>query len=115
MRKHNQVIASVVLVAGLAVGPACATHQGMKTKAQLAEVLAGVGDLYVGGSLPLTPTTLIAQDALVSAEASGRAELTSGRVYEPHTAWVFRVEQGLIVEIKEFIDTRHSYEVFLAP
>jgi len=83
MRKHNQVIASVVLVAGLAVGPACATHQGMKTKAQLAEVLAGGGDLYVGGSLPLTPTTLIAQDALV--------------------------------EIKEFIDTRHSYEVFLAP
>jgi len=39
----------------------------------------------------------------------------NGRVYEPHSAWVFRVEQGLIVEIEEYIDTKHSYEVFLAP
>ncbi len=49
-------------------------------KAQLAEVLAGVGDLYVGGSLPLAPTTLIAEGELVFAEASGRAELKNGRV-----------------------------------
>ena len=49
------------------------------------------------------------------AEASGRAELKNGRVYKPHSSWVFRVEQGLIVDIKEFIDTKHSYEVFLAP
>jgi uncharacterized protein len=88
---------------------------GVKTKAQLAKVLAGVGKLYVGGSLPLTPTTLIAEGELVFAEASGRAELQNGRVYEPHSAWVFRIKDGLIVEIKEFIDTKHSYEVFLAP
>jgi ketosteroid isomerase-like protein len=88
---------------------------GMKTKAQLAEVLAGVGKLYVGGSLPLAPTTVIAEGELVFAEASGRAELQNGRVYEPHSAWVFRIEDGLIVEIREFIDTKHSYEVFLAP
>jgi uncharacterized protein len=88
---------------------------GVKTKAQLVEVLAGVGKLYVGGSLPLAPTTLIAEGELVFAEASGRAELKNGRVYEPHSAWVFRIKDGLIVEIKEFIDTKHSYEVFLAP
>ena len=87
---------------------------GVKTKAQLAEVLAGVGDLYVGGALVLTPSTTIAEGDLVFAEASGRAELKNGRVYKPHTAWVFRVEHGLIVELKEFIDTKHSYEVFLA-
>jgi uncharacterized protein len=88
---------------------------GVKTKAQLAEALAGVDKLYVGGALPLAPTTLIAEGELVFAEASGRAELKNGRVYEPHSAWVFRVEDGLIVEIREFIDTKHSYEVFLAP
>ncbi len=88
---------------------------GVKTKAQLAEVLASVGKLYVGGSLPLAPTTLIAEGELVFAEASGRAELRNGRVYEPHSAWVFRIEDGLIVEIREFIDTKHSYEVFVAP
>jgi ketosteroid isomerase-like protein len=78
-------------------------------------VLAGVGDLYVGGSLPLTPSIVIAEGALVFAEASGRAQLKNGRVYEPHSAWEFRVEQGRIVEIKEFIDTLHSQQVFLAP
>lgn len=88
---------------------------GVKTKAQLAKVLAGVGDIYVGGALVLTPSMTIAQGNLVFAEASGRVELKNGRVYEPRSAWVFRVESGLIVEIKEFIDTKHSYEVFLAP
>ena len=88
---------------------------GVKTKAQLAEVLAGVGKVYVGGSLPLAPSTLIAEGEWVFAEASGRAELRNGRVYEPHSAWVFRVEDGLIVEIREFIDTKLSYDVFLAP
>lgn len=88
---------------------------GVKTKAQLAEVLAGLGDVYVGGALVLTPSTTIAEGDLVFAEASGRAELKNGRVYEPHSAWLFRVEQGLILEVKEFIDTKHSYEVFLAP
>lgn len=88
---------------------------GEKTKAQLADVLAGVGQVYLGGSLPLAPTTLIAEGELVFAEASGRAELKNGRVYEPRSAWVFRIEDGLIVEIREFIDTKHSYEVFLAP
>jgi uncharacterized protein len=167
--KKNLLVATAVIVAGLAVGPSYASQQrqedvldarqtteknkavareffrvfssgnvanilalmrddatywvsgsvqgfsGVKRKAQLAEVLAGVGDLYVGGSLPLTPTTLIAEGDLVFAEASGQAKLTNGRVYEPRSAWVFRVEQGLIVEIKEYIDTKHSYEVFLAP
>ena len=88
---------------------------GTKTKAQLAEVLAGVGKLYVGGSLRLAPTTLIAEGEWVFAEASGRAELRNGRVYEPHSAWVFHVEDGRIVEIREFIDTKHSYDVFLSP
>jgi ketosteroid isomerase-like protein len=163
----NNVLIATAVMAGLAVGPSCASQQhagvdasqatekntavardffrvfstgnvanilalmrddatywvsgsvpgfsGVKTKAQLAEVLAGVGDLYVGGALVLTPSTTIAEGDLVFAEASGRAELRNGRVYEPHSAWVFRVERGLIVEIKEFIDTKHSYEVFLAP
>ena len=88
---------------------------GEKTKAQMGEVLAGVGELYVSGSLPLTPTTLLAEGALVFAEAWGRSELKNGRVYEPNSAFVFRVEDGLIVQIKEYIDTLHSYNIFLAP
>lgn len=61
---------------------------------------------------PRAPSTTIAEGDLVFAEASGRAELENGRVYEPHSAWVFRVEEGFIVEIKELVDTKHSYEVF---
>lgn len=87
---------------------------GVKTKAELAKVLAAVGDLYVGGALVLTPSTVITEGDLVFAEASGRAELKNGRVYEPHSAWVFRVDNGRIVQIKEFIDTQHSTQVFLA-
>ena len=88
---------------------------GVKTKVQLAEVLAGVGKIYVGGALPLTPSRIIAEGDWVFAEASGRAELQNGRVYAPHSAWVFRVENGLIVEIREFIDSKQSYDVFIAP
>ena len=88
---------------------------GVKTKAQLAEVLSGVGKIYVGGALPLSPGTIIAEGDWVFAEASGRAQLQNGRAYAPHSAWVFRVQDGLIVEIREFIDSKQSYDVFLAP
>ncbi len=119
MRTNTQRIGSnavlALLVATAALGCVVPQHQGATAVAPLAEVLAGVGKVYVGGSLPLAPTTVFAEGEWVFAEASGRAELRNGRVYEPHSAWVFRVEDGLIVEIREFIDTKHSYEVFLAP
>ena len=75
-------------------------------------LLVGVA---LGGALLLEPTTIIAEGDWVFAEASGRAQLQNDRVYAPHSAWVFRIQDGLIVEIREFIDTKHSYEVFLAP
>lgn len=88
---------------------------GAKTKAQLGRVLAGVGKPYGGGALRLSPTKLIAEGEWVFGEASGRAALQNGRVYEPHSAWLFRIENGLIVEIGEFIDSKQSYDVFLPP
>jgi ketosteroid isomerase-like protein len=88
---------------------------GQKTKAELAEVLTLVGELYVEGALPLSPSTLAADGQLVFAEASGRAELKNGRVYEPRSAFLFTVADGLIAGVKEYIDTLHSADVFLAP
>jgi len=121
MRKNNQSIGSnavlALLVAVAALGCAGQQQRGVATDApSTTERNKGVvREFYVGGSLRLAPTTLIAEGEWVFAEASGRAELRNGRVYEPHSAWVFHVEDGRIVEIREFIDTKHSYEVFLSP
>ena len=48
----------------------------------------------------------------VVVEHSGRNELADGRRYDNNYCWVFRFEDGLIREVREYMDTQLVTETF---
>jgi uncharacterized protein len=50
--------------------------------------------------------------AFVVVEHSGRNELTDGRRYDNNYCWVFRFQNGLIREVREYMDTQLVTEAF---
>jgi ketosteroid isomerase-like protein len=50
--------------------------------------------------------------AFVVVEHSGRNELADGRRYDNNYCWVFRFQDGLIREVREYMDTQLVTETF---
>ena len=48
----------------------------------------------------------------VVVEHSGRNELPDGRRYDNNYCWIFRFEEGLIQEVREYMDTQLVTETF---
>jgi ketosteroid isomerase-like protein len=88
---------------------------GSKSKAEMGAVLESVTTLYKDGALRLTPVSMIAEGDRVFVEAEAYGELNNGRVYNPQTAFVFEMADGLITHVKEYLDTQHAQDVFFAP
>lgn len=87
---------------------------GTKSKQEMGKLLEGVVTVYKEGALRLTPLEMIAEDDRVVVEAEGYAELNNGRVYNPQSAFVFRIADGKIKSIKEYLDTQHAHDIFFA-
>jgi ketosteroid isomerase-like protein len=87
---------------------------GTKSKQEMGNLLEGVVTVYKEGALRLTPLEMIAEDDRVVVEAEGYAELNNGRVYNPQSAFVFRIADGKIKSIKEYLDTQHAHDIFFA-
>jgi uncharacterized protein len=87
---------------------------GTKSKQETGKLLEGVVTVYKEGALRLTPLEMIAEDDRVVVEAEGYAELNNGRVYNPQSAFVFRIADGKIKSIKEYLDTQHAHDIFFA-
>jgi hypothetical protein len=49
---------------------------------------------------------------IVVVEHSGRNELPDGRRYDNNYCWVFRIQDGLIKEVREYMDTQLVTETF---
>jgi ketosteroid isomerase-like protein len=88
---------------------------GTKSKEEMGKLLEGVVTVYKKGALRLTPIAMVAEGARVAVEAEGYAELTNGRVYQPQSAFVFELADGKIRSVREYIDTLHAHEIFVAP
>jgi uncharacterized protein len=88
---------------------------GTKSKEEMGKLLEGVVTVYDEGALRLTPVAMVAEGDRVAVEAEGYAELTNGRVYQPQSAFVFEVTDGKIRSVREYIDTLHAHEIFVAP
>jgi ketosteroid isomerase-like protein len=88
---------------------------GRHSREQFSELLKGVKDIYVTGALPITPTRMICEGDLVACEAESRAELKSGRVYANRYHLLFRLIDGKVAEVKEYMDTQHAIDTFLSP
>jgi uncharacterized protein len=87
---------------------------GTKSKQEMGKLLEGVVTVYTEGALRLTPLEMIAEDDRVVVEAEGYAELNNGRVYNPQSAFVFRIADGKIKSVKEYLDTQHAHNIFFA-
>lgn len=86
---------------------------GTKNKEEFGQMLAGLSTATVKGAIALTPTAITAQGDRVAAETESYAEMTDGKVYNNLYHFVFVIRDGLLTEIKEYLDTEHTRAVFL--
>jgi ketosteroid isomerase-like protein len=85
---------------------------GTKSKEEMGKLLESVVPVYKGGALKITPVQMIAAGDRVAVEAEGYAELTNGRVYNPQSSFFFKLADGKITEVREYLDTQHAHEIF---
>jgi ketosteroid isomerase-like protein len=85
---------------------------GTKSKEEMGKLLESVVPVYKGGALKITPVQIIAAGDRVAVEAEGYAELTNGRVYNPQSSFFFKLADGKITQVREYLDTQHAHEIF---
>ncbi|MFF2108439.1 hypothetical protein CJ179_13510 [Rhodococcus sp. ACS1] len=87
---------------------------GSYDKAGLGALLSGVTSVYENGVLEITPTAAIAQGDKVAVEATSYAKLKNGKVYQNQYHFLFKFRDGKILSVKEYMDTKHAYDIFYA-
>lgn len=87
---------------------------GSYSKQQMRSLLSGITTLYKQGALPITPSEMTAEGRRVAVEAESCAELSNGRVFKNTYHFLFEVEGKHITRIREYSDTLHMYETFIA-
>jgi ketosteroid isomerase-like protein len=81
-----------------------------------AKLIGGVADVYETGALQITPVSMTAEGNRVAVEARSYAKLKNGRVYEPSCHFLFEIAgNGKILHVKEYLDTKHAYDIFFQP
>jgi ketosteroid isomerase-like protein len=97
------------------VSGSIAGMSGTYEKDRFGELLRGVKAIYKSGALQLTPTAMVAENAFVAVEAESYAQLTNGRVYQNQYHLLFEIQSGLVLRVREYMDTQHAYAIFFAP
>jgi ketosteroid isomerase-like protein len=69
----------------------------------------------LAGDLVLELGALTAEEDRVAVEMQSWADLKNGKKYAMTYHYLFRVRDGLIVEAKEYLDTKHLAEVIFEP
>ena len=88
---------------------------GTYDKATLGQLLAGVKDVYRQGALRIRPLSMIAENGKVAVEAESYAELKNGRIYNSSYHFLVETRDGLILRVREYMDTLHAQQVFFDP
>jgi uncharacterized protein len=86
---------------------------GTKTKAQMQELLGGIGAKLPKG-LRVTAKAMTAEGNRVAVEAESYGETTNGKVYNNFYHFLFEVKDGKIQAVKEYMDTIHAKDVLLS-
>jgi ketosteroid isomerase-like protein len=88
---------------------------GTYDREQFGALLRSVKDAYRTGALRIIPTEMTAEGSRVAVEAESYGELKNGRVYNCLYHLLFIVTEGRIVAVKEYLDTKHLFDVFIGP
>jgi ketosteroid isomerase-like protein len=86
------------------------------TKAETLAVFRQSQESSVDGRFDLLPVASTAEGDRVALEATSHAvNAANGRVYDNRYHHLFVLRDGLIVELREYQDTLHVYDVWMAP
>jgi uncharacterized protein len=86
---------------------------GRHTREGITKLFLRMMDRLENG-LRMDVTNIVAEGDMVSAEAESHGELTNGRSYHNQYHFFMRMSGEKIVEVREYNDTRHAYEVWFA-
>jgi ketosteroid isomerase-like protein len=81
-------------------------------KQAVADTLFGGSTDTLGPSSRLIVHNIHGDGDVVVVEHSGRNALTDGRRYDNNYCWVFQFQDGLIREVREYMDTQLVTETF---
>jgi uncharacterized protein len=80
----------------------------------LGDFLGSIPRLYDPESISIEVTSLIAERDTVVLEWTSRARTVAGEAYENQCAGVFTVRSGVIVAVREYMDTQYAAAKFSA-
>ena len=83
---------------------------GTKTKQQYFHVVSAIQKGFPTG-FSIVVTSLIAEGNKVAAEAESSGRHVNGRDYNNKYHFLFEIENGKIISVKEYMDTLHLYQL----
>ena len=86
---------------------------GTKTKAEMKELLGSLVPPMKNG-LEMRLRGMTAEGERVAAEVESYGENPDGSIYNNEYHFLFVVRDGKIAQVKEYLDTQHTFAVFLA-
>ncbi len=84
---------------------------GLRNKQQTREFFSGAKQILLPG-FKFAVKSVTAEDDRVSVEAKGDGTSISGKKYQTAYHFLFRMRDGKIAYVAEYIDTQHVAEVF---
>jgi len=85
---------------------------GPHDKSEIRALMDGILSAFPTG-LNFEIKTLTAEEDRVAIEAESRGIHVSGKPYHNQYHFLMRIRDGLVVELKEYLDTLHANEVLL--
>ncbi len=83
---------------------------GTKTKNEYLQVVGSIQKGFPGG-LQLNIKAMIAEGSKVAAEVESYGEHVNGKKYTNKYHFLITIENGIITEVKEYMDTLHLYQL----
>ena len=82
--------------------------------AVLAMFNSGVANFYIPESMDTRYHSTIAEGDLVHSRFTLKATTAQGKHYENDYQALYRLEDGLVIEVWEYFDTAHQFAIFAA-
>lgn len=83
---------------------------GTKTKAEYLQVVGAIQSGFPNG-LKLEATSMVAEGNKVAVEVASNGDHANGRKYTNQYHFLITIEDGKFVEVKEYMDTLHLYQL----
>ncbi|MEO3405028.1 nuclear transport factor 2 family protein [Mucilaginibacter sp. CAU 1740] len=87
---------------------------GWQTPESMSRIFANIRDRFPNG-LQITINSIFTEGDQAAIQLRNYAKRIDGRIYDNQIVFLMRVENGLIVEEKEFLDTIMVNELFCGP